>query len=343
MKRPAGFDPGDASDASRPPERELSRRASKPVTPISRESVSNPSVSNPSVSDALDEHPEHTAVPVEPAATTVTSEFVKTSREGEVRSRREKQALRELKLAHRRRRRGEKREQRRFTGAVRLRRRRILVPVVAVLGLALFVAVGALSPMLNLRTITVLGAERIDPSLIVERLQPQLGTPLALLDERSISETLSAFPLIEEYAIETIPPHELVVRIVERQPVMSIKRGEIFDLVDAAGVVMQSQPEQVPGYPLGEGLVVDVNSPAFVATSKSLTSMLPELAAQVNLASATTDQDVTFTLSSGLVVVWGSADQSVKKSVLVNTMLSSLAGQSISRIDVSSVEAPVFS
>ena len=89
--------------------------------------------------------------------------------------------------------------------------------------------------------------------------------------------------------------------------------------------------------------MVDVNSPAFVATAQSLTSMLPELAAQVNLASATTDQDVTFTLGSGLVIVWGSAEQSVRKSILVNTMLNSLAGRPVSRIDVSSVESPVFS
>lgn len=259
------------------------------------------------------------------------------------RSSREKQALRELKRAHRLRRRGEKRERKRFTGAARLRRRRVLVPLAAVLALAGFVAIGTLSPILNLRTITVVGAERVDPNLIIERLQSQIGTPLALLNEAQIRETLSAFPLIEEYAIETIPPHELVVRVVERRPVMTLKRGEVFDLVDAAGVVMQSQTERIPGFPLGEGLVVDVNSPAFVATAQSLTSMLPELAAQVNLASATTDQDVTFTLGSGLVIVWGSAEQSVRKSILVNTMLNSLAGRPVSRIDVSSVESPVFS
>lgn len=332
MKRPTGFDPGDSPEQD---DRRPSRPLRETISPLIRESSPPPTQS--------DIAPESSEAEQDTPAAVVPDESFDVLQDARPHSRREKQALRDLKRAHRQRRRGEKRERKRFTGAARLRRRRVLVPIAAVLGLALFVAVGVLSPILNVRTITIVGAERIDPNLIVERLQPQLGTPLALLDEAGIRETLSAFPLIKEYAVETIPPHELVVRIVERQPVMSLKRGEIFDLVDAAGVVMQSQQERIPGFPLGEGLVVDVNSPAFEATAKSLTYMLPELAAQVNLATATTDQDVTFTMSSGLVIVWGSAEQSVKKSVLVNTMLSSLAGQSISRIDVSSVEAPVFS
>lgn len=212
-----------------------------------------------------------------------------------------------------------------------------------VLALALFVTVGVFSPALNLQKVTVIGAERLDPTAVAQSLDSQLGKPLAFVDRQSIHESLSAFNLISEYSIETMPPHELIVRIVERHPVLNLKRGDSFDLVDPAGVVIQSAPERIPGYPIGDALVVDVNSPAFTAAAQSLAYMQSDLAAQVDIASATTDQDVTFKLASGLTIIWGSSENSVRKSVLVNKMLASLAGQPVNTINVSSTQAPVFS
>jgi cell division protein FtsQ len=225
----------------------------------------------------------------------------------------------------------------------RSRRRRWFIAIGAVLALALFVTVGIFSPALNLQKITVVGAQRLDPAAVSASLGEQLGKPLALVDQQGVQDALSQFTLIQEYSIETLPPHELLVRIVERKPVLNLKRGESFDLVDPAGVVIQSAPERIAGYPIGEALVVDVNSAAFSAAAQSLAYMQADLAAQVDVASATTDQDVTFKLASGLTIIWGSAEKSARKSVLVNTMLTALAGRSISTINVSSTEAPVFS
>lgn len=256
---------------------------------------------------------------------------------------RARQALRELKRAQRERRSREKGERKRFTQLTRTRRRRWFVGLGAVLVLAVFVTVGIFSPALNLQKITVVGAQRLDPAAVSASLSGQLGKPLALVDQQSIQDSLGAFNLIQEYTIEILPPHELIVRIVERKPVLNLKRGESFDLVDPAGVVIQSAAERIAGYPMGDGLVVDVNSAAFTATAQSLAYMQGELAAQVETAAATTDQDVTFTLASGLTIIWGSSEHSVRKSVLVNKMLTALAGRPISVINVSSTEAPVFS
>lgn len=256
---------------------------------------------------------------------------------------RAKRALRDLKVAQKQRKVRERRERKRFIRPSALRRRKLVLAAASVVALAMFVGVGVLSPALNLRTVSVVGAERLDADAVAQSLSEQLGTPLALLSADEIRDALSQFSLIEEFSIETLPPHELIVRVVERRPVMSLKRGEIFDLVDAAGVVIESGEQRIPGFPVGDGLVVDVNSPAFLAAAQSLAYMQPELAAQVDVATATTDQDVTFVLGSGLTIIWGSSEDSRKKSVLVNSMLTSLAGQPISTINVSSVQAPVFS
>lgn len=339
MKRPHGFDGG-----AQPP-----RSARTEARPPSTDAVEPPSISTESV--------EHDAVlsvmeapaPEQKAAEHAGVDPAHDEQSGSAQaqlaasSARAKEALHALKRAQRERRAREKGERRRFTRISRSRRRRWVIAIGSVVALALFVTAGVLSPALNLQKITVVGAQRLDPNAVSESLSSQLGKPLAFVDQKSVHEALSSFSLIQEYSIETMPPHELIVRIVERKPVLNLKRGENFDLVDPAGVVIETGPERIPGYPIGEGLVVDVNSPAFEATAQSLAYMQADLAAQVNTAAATTDQDVTFTLASGLTVIWGSSEQSVRKSVLVNKMLAALAGRPINTINVSSTEAPVFS
>lgn len=363
MKRPHGFDGGTQEPLPKRtgPERRRSapehrRPGTQPDEGLDVQS------SHPAI-----EQPEHPATPEVRASPPVAPMSIhggdaegpprlpeESSGEGELAgvtpreqlamtSARAKQAVRELKQAQRQRRAREKGERRRFTQMSRSRRRRWVIGLGGVLALALFVTVGVFSPALNLQKVTVIGAERLDPTAVAQSLDSQLGKPLAFVDRQSIHESLSAFNLISEYSIETMPPHELIVRIVERHPVLNLKRGDSFDLVDPAGVVIQSAPERIPGYPIGDALVVDVNSPAFTAAAQSLAYMQSDLAAQVDIASATTDQDVTFKLASGLTIIWGSSENSVRKSVLVNKMLASLAGQPVNTINVSSTQAPVFS
>lgn len=329
MKRPVGFD-GQREPAS--PQKPQSREVPvppepdewrAPVVPIAPEETDTSSQSDTPQNDA--------------------DEILTPQQVALEQSQRAKAALKALKAAQKERRQRERGERRRFTRWSRVRRKRWLIALAAIAGLAAFVAVGVLTPLLNLQKITVIGAERLDSAAIVASLETEQGVPLALIDESRIREKLSEFSLIQEYAIEIVPPHELVVRIVERSPVLTIQRGERFDLVDPAGVVIETTDARVPGFPIADALVVDVNSPSFRAAAQSLSRMQPELAAQVNIASATTDQDVSFTLTSGLRVIWGSSEQSVRKSVLVNTMMKSLAGRPVSTIDVSSTETPVFS
>jgi len=356
VKRPQGFDPKKSAarrqgDTPRPSER-TSTPSRLPSRSDSQDAQSHVAGVQALFADQHSNAPEHAEV-TESLVTSAgessepggfdSDSVVTHGDELALQPSRAKQALRDLKRAQRQRRASERRERRRFLRPGRIRRQRVLVAASSVLALAVFVGIGVLSPALNLRTITVVGAERLDPAVVSERLESQLGTPLALLNTDDIRGALGEFTLIEAYSLETLPPHELVVRIVERKPVITLKRGDVFDLVDPAGVVIDSSAERIPGYPLGEGLVVDVNSPAFTATAKSLAYMQPELSAQVNVATASTDQDVTFVLASGLTIFWGSSEDSVRKSVLVNTMLTSLAGQPVSSLDVSSVQSPVFS
>ncbi|MDP3950382.1 FtsQ-type POTRA domain-containing protein [Microbacterium sp.] len=229
-------------------------------------------------------------------------------------------------------------EIRRFTQRSRRRRLIWLCAVGAVVLLIGGSVAAAYSPLFAVEKITVAGASALDAAAVEAALADQVGTPLALVSESEVKAALIAFPLIETYALEAKPPHDLVVRIVERTPIGVIESGAGFTLVDAAGVALSTTPDRPEGQPV---IVVDggIESDAFESVGLVVRSLPADVRAIVTDVSASTLDDVTLKLSSGLTVVWGSADRSaLKAEVLASTMLANPAAR---EIDVSSPEVVV--
>ncbi|MEW1974386.1 MULTISPECIES: FtsQ-type POTRA domain-containing protein [Microbacterium] len=229
-------------------------------------------------------------------------------------------------------------EIRRFT---RRSRRRRLIWLCALGALVLLIGgsvAAAYSPLFAVEKITVAGASTLNAAAVEAALGDQLGTPLALVSESDVKAALIAFPLIETYALEARPPHDLVVRIVERTPIGVIESGAGFTLVDAAGVALSTTEDRPDGQPV---IAVDggIESDAFESVGLVVRSLPADVRAVVTDVSATTLDDVTLTLASGLVVVWGSAEDSAYKArVLASTMVANPAAR---EIDVSSPDVVV--
>ncbi|GAB2970246.1 hypothetical protein GCM10027282_04960 [Frigoribacterium salinisoli] len=223
-------------------------------------------------------------------------------------------ARRAARRASAERRRTERAEVRRFTRRSRHRRAASLTAAGLVVVLVASVLVAVFSPLLALRTVTVEGAERVDPAAVQAALGDQMGTPLALLDFDEVERSLEAFPLIASYVTETAPPDTLVVRISERQPVATVAVGDGFDLVDPAGVVVQRLGARPEGVPLVDVGAAEVDGPLFRAVGEVLLGLPVQLRATVDTATASTPDDVTLTLTTGERVVWGSADESARKA-----------------------------
>ena len=187
--------------------------------------------------------------------------------------------------------------------------------VLALLGLVGGVALVTLSPLMALTTIVVAGTARLDASVVESALDDHRGTPLALLDEGGIRDDLAQFALIRSYSTEVVPPHTLVVRVVERQPIGAVARGAVWDLVDAAGVVVESSAERPAGIP---SLAVDAADPdalPFRSVAAVLLALPSELRERVDVISATTRDDVSFSMvGAGHRVIWGSGERSEYKS-----------------------------
>lgn len=224
-----------------------------------------------------------------------------------------------LRGARRERKRFERGEVRRFTRRARHRRILWLGAAGVVVALVLGVLLVSFSPLMALRTIEVQGASKVDASAVKKALDSQLGRPLPLIDTGAITSELAAFPLIRSFTTEVHPPSTLLVRIVERTPVGVLKVGSKYTVVDPAGVVISTYPDRPAGYPL---ITPAEGSAGFTAVATVLQSLPATVLSKVNTATATTADDVSFTLlSSGATVVWGSADQSSLKAAVLADLL----------------------
>lgn len=249
--------------------------------------------------------------------------------------------LRDVWKAARASRRALRAEVRRFTGRQRRRRITWIVAIAAIVLLAVGTVAAAYSPLFAVERVRVIGTEQLDPASVESALAGQLGTPLASVDESAVKAALVEFPLVESYTLEARPPHELVVRIVERTPVGLVETAAGFTLVDAAGVVLSTTPDVVAGHP-----VVTVpggtRSPAFAAVGQVMRTLPESIRAQVTAVSATTPDDVTLTLGgTNTLVVWGSAEDSARKAFALERMMVQRPPDSVSSYDVSSPTAIV--
>ncbi|PII81299.1 hypothetical protein BMH32_01055 [Leucobacter sp. OLJS4] len=292
--------------------------------------------------------------PVDEAATTDLSDAALDAREpdggliAKLRARSDRDpdpiraAERDLRTATRLRRRRERREQRRFTVHSRRRRRYWLIAGGAVVALALFVAIGVLSPLMAVRDIRVTGASRVDAAKVTDALGRFDGVPLALVDDGEVHRVLADFPLIQRYAIERIPPGTLVVQVEERVPAITVAKGKKFETYDPAGVIVGTADKRPEGVPLATGAAASTGSPAFAASAKIVRDMPDALRKQLASVTASSGQDVRFTLTNGLEVLWGEAAETQKKSAVLQALLTGLKGRSVQKIDVSAPNAPVY-
>lgn len=321
MKRPQGFDRKPA------PAEPIKKRHTKPAQP-------KPAQLKPA-RPAKSIRPENVAQSDNPAQSESPAQLEKPSRV--------KRPARELARTVRARRRFEKSEIRRFTRRSRHRRLAWVVTGCLVLVLAALVAVAVYSPLLALRTITVEGASRVKASEVHSAIDGQLGTPLALVDYDKIKRDLSAFPLIRSFVTETVPPDTLIIHIVERSPVGAVATSSGFDVVDPAGVVIQSASERPKGVPLIDIGGKRADSPAFKAVVEVLLALPASVLPRVNSATAQTKDDVTLVLTGvGQRVVWGSAERSTLKARVLQELIATQNRAHRVEYDVTAPLSPVI-
>ncbi|MCB1280634.1 MAG: FtsQ-type POTRA domain-containing protein [Salinibacterium sp.] len=248
----------------------------------------------------------------------------------------------EVRAAKRERRRFEKSEIRRFTRRARHRRLGWAVAAGLVAILAALLAVAVYSPLLALRTITVEGTRAVSAKEVTAAIDGQLGTPLAQFDYDRLRSQLDAFPLIRSFVTEVVPPSTLIVHIVERSPVGAVATASGFAIVDPAGVILNTTARRADGVPLIDVGKAGTDSPAFSAVVDVLLSLPESVRSRVDVATATSKDDVQLVLlDGGQRVVWGSAERSALKARVLQELIAVQGSNARVEYDVSAPLSPV--
>jgi cell division protein FtsQ len=252
-------------------------------------------------------------------------------------------ARRKLREATKARKAFERDEVRRFTAHLR-RRRQAWTAIAASLGaVLLFVAIGVFTPVMALEDIQVTGTTRVSADEIKNALAPELGKPLPLVSQGVIQQAMESQILVKSYSTESLPPHTLLIKVVERAPVGYLPNSEGgFTIVDPAGVVIEKVTAKPAGIPLFSVADNNIAAPGFQAGIDVLQSLPASLAGQVGQVIAKTTDDVVIVLAgSGARVFWGGPDNAALKSKVLASLLATNPVGSVREYDVSSPKTAV--
>lgn len=208
------------------------------------------------------------------------------------------------------------------------RRRRTAAALVTVL---LVAAVGLVvrvvlydSGLFDVRGVQVEGVTTVAAGDVESAAAVPLGAPLASIDTAAVAGRVAALPAVATASVARAWPHTVTVTVRERVPVATATTPSGVQLVDADGVVYPGAGP--PGLPQ---LTFGAVGPADPSTRSALTALAtlpPPLRAQVltvdaTVAGADVPGQVTFGLTDGRRVVWGTDDRAAEKAAVLVPLL----------------------
>ncbi|MDX3310312.1 cell division protein FtsQ/DivIB [Streptomyces sp. NPDC054884] len=237
-------------------------------------------------------------------------------------------------------------------GPRRLRMIIVLVLAVSLLGAG---AVWALygSQWLRVREVSVTGTDVLTPQQVREAADVTVGSPLVSVDTDAIEARLrEELPRIDSVEAVRSWPHGVSVKVVERTPVLLIRKGAKFVEVDDEGVRFATVSEAPRGIPLLETAASSARSAAAslrrfgedrlvreaVRTAGSLPSAV---ARRTRLVKVRSYDDIALRLNDGRTVAWGSAENGAAKGRALTALMK--AAPAARHFDVSAPTAPASS
>jgi cell division protein FtsQ len=230
------------------------------------------------------------------------------------------------------------------TAAARRRRgRRHPLLVAALVPLLLATAAWVLwaSPLLAVRTVQVDGVRTLTATEVRDAAGLRTGTPLLRVDVDAAAARVGRLPQVSAVQVSRGWPDRVVVTVTERVPVAVVDRSGEQWLVDAGGVLF----ETVTGNPPRGVVPLDVGSPgphdpATSAALAAVAALPPSVRPSVRGVHATTDQDVTLTLTDGTTVAWGDGTQGRAKAAALAALRDQIRRGALDRARTIDVSVP---
>lgn len=180
----------------------------------------------------------------------------------------------------------------------------------------------------------------VDPTQVRDVIDTHEGASLATLSVGHLASELRDIPGVREAHVSRQWPDGLVVTLVSREPVAAIPDpAGGFMLVDDTGVQVGRASKAPKGLP---SLTVPADSEKVLTAALEVIDALPaDLKDRVRAVTAATEDSVSFQLTKGPLVEWGSAEDSQLKAKVLVVLLESKQARKADVIDVSAPTLPI--
>jgi cell division protein FtsQ len=240
----------------------------------------------------------------------------------------------------------------RRNAVARSRRRRYLVGGVAVLVVGLGVWGAYASPLLNVRTVKVVGVEHTTSTAVIAAAGLEDDHPNVLtLSTSEIEVDVARLPWVKEVEVDRMLPGTVRIRVTERTPSLVLSLGAAHWTIDRQGHVLEAGAV-IEGLPVLAGIEVgkvqpgiQLKTPEARAALKSYRALLPKVRRRVDGVFAPTVERITFSLDDGTVIRFGADEQIDAKNEVLAALLARLQreGREVAYIDVRVPTSPAIS
>ncbi|SFW76597.1 cell division protein FtsQ [Amycolatopsis australiensis] len=197
------------------------------------------------------------------------------------------------------------------------------------------------SSMLGVKDVAVSGARTVPADRIRAVAAVPADKPMLRLSTDEIRDRVAGMPGIATVEVSRSWPNTVEIQVTERTAIAFFDSGPGGDgvhLVDGGGVVFKTVPGRPAGLPELRLPKVSADDPVTRAVTAVLGVIPEQLLKQVTTATAKTPASVEFTLSSGKIVRWGTAEQTDRKA----KVLAALLTQEGKVYDVAAPELPTI-
>jgi cell division protein FtsQ len=204
-----------------------------------------------------------------------------------------------------------------------------IVSVVALAALVWF------TPLLSVRTVEVVGLSSIPEEHVLTALALADGERLLRVDTGAAAQRVAQIPKVARARVQREYPSTVRVTVDERIAVVFYDSPQGPHLLDAEAVDFAIEPAP-PGVPQLTVPTPGPDDPATRAALTVLSTIPPNLRAQVRAIAARSISDIRLTLLDDRVIVWGSAENADRKAAIALPLLT----QPGDTYDISSPDLP---
>ncbi len=167
------------------------------------------------------------------------------------------------------------------------------------------------------------------------------GTPLARISMAEVHESVAGLPNVREVVQTRKWPNGLTITIQERIPVAAVPEGKQFALLDIDAVIVARQDEAPPELPMIELALTEGKEKTLASVLGILDQLTGEMLADVASISAASQDSVDLKLRNGILVHWGSSDETELKIQVLLVLLEKAEEDGIKLIDLSAPTFPI--